>query len=125
MVNTVGRELYLRTRDALCDLALDPVEVGLLWVIDLQPGLTQIAYAHILRRDDTTFGRLARALEDRGLIKRRETGDARARHLELTAAGEAALARAKVCVRRVERAVTARGNADDKAVAVRYLAGIV
>jgi MarR family transcriptional regulator, transcriptional regulator for hemolysin len=92
LLNTVGRHILAETEQAVAGLGLSVVELGILWLIDLDEGRTQVEYAQFQKRDLTTFGRYVDALEAKGQLRRSSVaGDRRAKSLWLTDQGRALL----------------------------------
>ncbi len=86
-------------RDFLAALSTQEVtqkQVALLWLIEANPGVSQIAIAQALDMDRATTMAIIDRLEARGLaLRRRSTVDRRRQELYLTDQGEVFLARAK------------------------------
>jgi DNA-binding MarR family transcriptional regulator len=87
-------------RDFLATLSSQDVtqkQVALLWLIEANPGVSQIALAQALDMDRATTMAIIDRLEARGLaVRRRSTVDRRRQELYLTDQGQIFLARAKV-----------------------------
>ena len=80
------------------------MELGVLWLVDLDPGHTQADYARFQRRDLTTFGRIVDKLERQKLLQRKNSEeDRRANHLSLTDQGRKVLKAGKERALKVER----------------------
>ncbi len=93
LINTIGRLLSARAQSIFAKSGLDPVLVGVMWMIHLMPGRTQKEYAKFQSRDVSTYGRIVDKLEAAGMLRRRPLpGDRRAWSLELTDDGARALA---------------------------------
>ncbi len=72
---------------------ITPVQGGMLLVIDSHPGLTQAALARLMDVEAPTLLQSVDRLEANGLVQRiRRAGDRRAYALQLTQAGERAVA---------------------------------
>jgi DNA-binding MarR family transcriptional regulator len=86
-------------RDFLAALSSQDVtqkQVALLWLIEANPGVSQIAIAQALDMDRATTMAIIDRLEGRGLaLRRRSTVDRRRQELYLTDQGQVFLARAK------------------------------
>jgi len=93
---------------------LSPGRVGLLILIDANPGVTQSRLAEAARRDRSTMVGVLDQLEVRGLIERRRGQDRRTNGLWLTRAGRALLGRALRSIARHERRIASRLSAADR-----------
>jgi len=88
---------------------VSPAQYSVLVVIAANRGLSQAELAATLGIERARLVRLLHHLEGRGLIRRlKSSADGRRHALELTAAGRALLARAKVLAGRHERRLTTR-----------------
>lgn len=84
-------------------LNITPVQGGILFLIDENPGLTQIALARLLKVEAPTVYQSLSPLVDRGLVERnRSVGDARAVALFLSEQGQSALAQVRTISRENE-----------------------
>lgn len=89
LVNTLGDMTREATIVALEGLDLSVMELGVLWLIDLEPDQTQATYARFQHRDSTTFGRIVDKLEAKQFVERKPfSGDRRAYRLVLTSQGK-------------------------------------
>ena len=89
LVNTAGDKIRETTARELEGLNISVMELGVLWLIDLEPDQTQATYARFQRRDLTTFGRIVDKLERKQFVERKPfTGDRRAYRLSLTNQGK-------------------------------------
>lgn len=88
--------------------ALPPGRVGILLLIDANPGVTQSRLAHAVGLDRSTMVGVLHALEDRALLERRRGADRRTNGLWLTRGGRALVTRLKRRIRAHERRVAAR-----------------
>lgn len=96
-------------RDFAASVAeLSPGRVGMLLLIEANPGLTQGRLAAEVGLDRSTMVGVIDALEARGLIERRRGADRRTNGLWLTRSGRAQLARLKQRIDSHERRVAAR-----------------
>ena len=93
---------------------LSPGRVGLLILIDANPGVTQSRLAEAARRDRSTMVGVLDQLEARALIERRRGQDRRTNGLWLTRAGRALLGRALRSIARHERRIASRLSAADR-----------
>ena len=81
---------------AVGGLKLTQKQTATLWLIDANPGVSQVAVAAALGMDRATMMAVINRLEARGLVgRRRSTTDRRRQELNLTAAGEKALHKVK------------------------------
>lgn len=82
---------FLRT---FADVAIRPVQYGVLLIIERNPGLNQADVSTVLGIKRTNLVALLDGLEERGFARREEaTGDRRSYALHLTSKGEALLRR--------------------------------
>jgi DNA-binding MarR family transcriptional regulator len=93
---------------------LSPGRVGILLLIDANPGVTQSRLAQAVGLDRSTMVGLVDTLEERRLIERRRGEDRRTNGLWLTRAGRALLARALRAIARHERRIAARLSAAER-----------
>jgi DNA-binding MarR family transcriptional regulator len=85
-LGTHAGELF---RERAAELDLTRPQAGVLWVIALQPGMSQQAVADLLGAPPSRLVALVDDLEKRGLVERRRNpADRRHYALHLTAAGE-------------------------------------
>jgi DNA-binding MarR family transcriptional regulator len=115
----LGYRLRLAQQAVFRDFALSvpglsPGRVGLLILIDANPGVTQSRLAEAIERDRSTMVGVLDQLQDRGLIERRRGTDRRTNGLWLTRAGRAQLARAQRSIARHERRIGARLSAGER-----------
>lgn len=103
---------------------LTPGRVGLLVLIDANPGVTQSRLAEAVRRDRSTMVGVLDQLESKGLVERRRGADRRTNGLWLTRAGRATLARALRRIAAHERRIAARLTAAERRELMRLLAKI-
>jgi DNA-binding MarR family transcriptional regulator len=109
----LGYRLRLAQQAVFHDFAasvqgLSPGRVGLLIVVDANPGVTQSQLAEAVHRDRSTMVGVLDQLEARGLIERRRGVDRRTNGLWLTPAGRALLGRALRAIARHERRIALR-----------------
>lgn len=115
----LGYRLRLAQQAVFRDFAasvqgLSPGRVGLLILIDANPGVTQSRLAEAVRRDRSTMVGVVDQLEGRGLVERRRGTDRRTNGLWLTRAGRALLARALRRIAAHERRIAARLSAAER-----------
>ena len=125
----VGYRLRLAQQNVFRDFAasvpgLSPGRVGMLLLIEANPGVTQSRLAHAVSRDRSTMVGVLDQLEAKGLIERRRGADRRTNGLWLTRAGRARLARAKRAIAIHERRVTARLSSAERAQLLALLARV-
>jgi DNA-binding MarR family transcriptional regulator len=77
------------------DLGISPGRVGVLVLVDANPGLTQSRLAKAVELDRSTLVPVLDDLEQRGLLERRQGTDRRTNGLWLTPLGKKFLARVK------------------------------
>ena len=83
-------------RDFAASVAdLSPGRVGILLLIEANPGVTQSRLAQAVSLERSTMVGVLHVLEDRGLLERRRGEDRRTNGLWLTAAGRSLVARLK------------------------------
>ena len=125
----IGYRLRLAQQAVFRDFAasvpgLSPGRVGMLLLIEANPGVTQSRLAHAVSRDRSTMVGVLDQLEAKGLIERRRGADRRTNGVWLTRAGRAALARAKRAIAIHERRVAARLAPAERAQLLELLARI-
>lgn len=103
---------------------LSPGRVGLLVLIEANPGVTQSRLAEAVRRDRSTLVGVLDRLEAQGLIERRRGADRRTNGLWLTRQGRALLARALKRIAAHERRIAGRLTAAERRELLRLLAKI-
>jgi DNA-binding MarR family transcriptional regulator len=88
---------------------ISPAQFSVLCVIDANPGVNQLAIAHLLSIERAGLGRLVDHLKRRGLV-RRTTSSINRRYylLHLTEAGEALLGRLRPAVAVAEKGLAAK-----------------
>lgn len=125
----LGYRLRLAQQAVFRDFAasvhgLSPGRVGLLILIDANPGVTQSRLAEAVGRDRSTMVGVLDQLEARGLIERRRGDDRRTNGLWLTRGGRTLLARALKRIAAHERRIAARLSAAERRELLRLLAKI-
>ena len=93
---------------------LPPGRVGILLLIDANPGVTQSRLAQAVGLDRSTMVGVLHALEARALVERRRGADRRTNGLLLTSGGTALVSELKRRIRRHERRVAARLSAAER-----------
>lgn len=82
--------------EALADLGLTQKQTATLWLINSNPGVSQVSVAAALGMDRATMMAIVDRNEERGLlIRKRSRDDRRRQELYLTPAGQNALRKAK------------------------------
>jgi DNA-binding MarR family transcriptional regulator len=125
----IGYRLRLAQQAVFRDFAasvpgLSPGRVGMLLLIDANPGVTQSRLAHAVSRDRSTMVGVLDQLEGKGLIERRRGADRRTNGVWLTRTGRAALSRARRAIAIHERRVAARLSPAERAQLLALLARI-
>ena len=92
-----------------------PGRVGILLLIDANPGVTQSRLAQAVGIDRSTMVGVLHALQARELIERRRGEDRRTNGLWLTRAGRTLVASLKQRIRIHERRVASRLSAEERA----------
>jgi DNA-binding MarR family transcriptional regulator len=126
----LGYRLRLAQQAVFRDFArsvgrLSPGRVGLLLLIEANPGVTQSRLARAVGIDRSTLVGLIHALQDAGLVQRRRGEDRRTNGLWLTAAGDAQVASLKRRIATHERRIAAKLNAGERAQLLALLAKLV
>lgn len=125
----LGYRLRLAQQAVFRDFAasvqgLSPGRVGLLILIDANPGITQSRLAEAVARDRSTMVGLIDLLERRGLVERRRGDDRRTNGLWLTRSGRRLLARALRRIAAHERRIASRLSAAERRRLLRLLGKI-
>lgn len=94
---------------------LPPGRVGILLLIEANPGVTQTRLAQAVGLDRSTLVGVLHALEARGLVERRRGADRRTNGLLLTRAGSTLVSALKRRIRQHERRVAARLTPEERA----------
>ena len=117
--------VYRHFVETFADLDLTQKQVSALWLVNDNPGISQIALGGRLRMDRATTMTIVNRLQDRGYLRReRSTSDARKQALYLTTPGVAALATAKACIGEHEAWLKGRFTSDEVKKLVEMLARI-
>lgn len=116
----IGYRLRLAQQAVFLDFAevvqgLSPGRLGVMVLIDANPGLTQSRLAEAVRRDRSTMVAVLDELEARGLIARRKGEDRRTNGLWLTRSGKTFLAGVMRRVYAHERRFAARFTGHERA----------
>lgn len=124
----LGYRLRLAQQAVFRDFAssvggLSPGRIGILTLIEVNPGVTQSLLARAVNLDRSTMVGVLDTLEERGLIERRRgADDRRTNGLWLTRKGRALLAGAKRKIVVHERRVASRLSAAERGQLLRLLA---
>jgi DNA-binding MarR family transcriptional regulator len=123
----LGYRLRLAQQAVFRDFAssvaeLSPGRVGILLLLEANPGVTQGRLAQAVSLDRSTMVGVVDMLEGRGLIERRRGADRRTNGLWLTPEGRAMVARLKRRIQAHERRVAARLSAQERAQLLALLA---
>jgi DNA-binding MarR family transcriptional regulator len=118
MVGYQLRMAYVSVRrhfeSAMEKLDLTQKQTGVLWLIDANGGVSQIALANELGMDRASMMAIVDRLEDRGLIvRKRSTEDGRRQELYTTAKGRKVLSQAKAAIHDHEKWISTRFSAKD------------
>ncbi|MGE0875166.1 MAG: MarR family winged helix-turn-helix transcriptional regulator [Burkholderiales bacterium] len=122
----LGYRLRLAQQTVFEDFAthvkgISPGRIGVLVLIEANPGVTQSRLAEAVRRDRSTMVGVLDELQARGFIERRRGEDRRTNTLQLTRAGHAFLARAMRQIEAHERRIGARLTRSQRAQLLRLL----
>ncbi len=123
----LGYRLRLAQQAVFRDFAksvsdIAPGRVGILLLVDANPGVTQTRLAHAVGLDRSTLVGVLHLLEDAGLVERRRGEDRRTNGLLLTRAGRSLVASLKRRIRVHERRVAARLAPAERAQLLALLA---
>lgn len=123
----LGYRLRLAQQAVFRDFAetvhgLSPGRLGILVLIEANPGLTQSRLAEAVRRDRSTMVAVLDELQARGLITRRKGEDRRTNGLWLTRAGRTFLSGAMRRVQAHERRLAGRLTSRERAMLFELLA---
>ena len=115
----LGYRLRLAQQTVFRDFAdrvaeLSPGRVGILLLIEANPGVTQSLLARAVKLDRSTMVGVLHTLGDRGLLERRRGEDRRTNGLWLTPAGRGWVARLKHRIEAHERRVASRLSAAER-----------
>lgn len=125
----IGYRLRLAQQSVFRDFAasvpgVSPGRIGMLLLIEANPGVTQSRLAQAVDRDRSTMVGVLDQLEARGLIERKKGEDRRTNALWLTRPGRSLLVRAKRAIATHERRVASRLSAAERAKLLELLARI-
>ncbi len=116
LVDNVGYQLrtaYVGIRrhfeTAMEKLDLTQKQTGVLWLIEANPAVSQIALANELGMDRASMMAIVDRLEERGLIvRKRSTEDGRRQELYVTAKGRKVLTQAKAAIHEHEKWISSK-----------------
>jgi DNA-binding MarR family transcriptional regulator len=116
----LGYRLRLAQQAVFRDFAasvgeVSPGRVGILFLVEANPGVTQSRLARAVHLDRSTMVGVIHTLEGRGLVERRRGEDRRTNGLWLTRTGRALVERLKRRIERHERRVAARLTSAERA----------
>jgi len=119
LAGLLGYRLRLAQQALFRDFAatvaeLSPGRVGILLLIEANPGVTQSRLAQAVSLERSTMVGVLHMLEGRGLVERRRGKDRRTNGLWLTAQGRALVAKLKRRIQLHERRVAARLSAVER-----------
>jgi DNA-binding MarR family transcriptional regulator len=122
----LGYRLRLAQQAVFRDFAssvgeVSPGRVGLLLLVEANPGVTQSRLARAVHLDRSTMVGVIHTLEGRGLIERRRGEDRRTNGLWLTRAGRSMITRLKERIELHERRVAARLSSAERAQLIALL----
>jgi len=118
MVGYQLRMAYVAVRrhfeTAMERLELTQKQTGVLWLIDANGGVSQIALANELGMDRASMMAIVDRLEERGLIvRKRSAEDGRRQELYVTPKGRKVLSQAKSAIHHHEKWISARFRSKD------------
>jgi len=117
--------VYRHFTETFAELDLTQKQVSALWLVNDNPGISQIDLGGRLRMDRATTMTIVNRLQERGYLRReRSTSDGRKQALYATEAGVAALAEAKRCIGEHEAWLKGRFSAEEIEKLVEMLARI-
>jgi DNA-binding MarR family transcriptional regulator len=122
----LGYRLRLAQQAVFRDFAtsvgeVSPGRVGILFLVEANPGVTQSRLARAVHLDRSTMVGVIHTLEGRGLVERRRGEDRRTNGLWLTRAGRALMERLKRRIELHERRVAARLSSAERAQLIALL----
>lgn len=122
----LGYRLRLAQQAVFRDFAssvaeLSPGRVGILLLLEANPGVTQSRLAQAVSLERSTMVGVVDMLQERGLIERRRGEDRRTNGLWLTTQGRTLVARLKRRIQMHERRVAARLTPEERAQLIGLL----
>src|SRR6478735_6416380 len=117
--------VYRHFTETFAALDLTQKQVSTLWLVNDNPGISQIDLGGRLRMDRATTMTIVNRLQDRAYMRReRSTSDGRKQALFLTEQGCAALVEAKAAIGEHEAWLKARFSAEEIEILVEMLSRI-
>ncbi len=117
--------VYRHFSETFVELGLTQKQVSALWLVNDNPGISQIALGGRLRMDRATTMTIVNRLQERAYMRReRSASDGRKQALYLTREGVAALAEAKAAIAEHEAWLKGRFTAEEIEKLVEMLARI-
>ena len=117
--------VYRHFTESFIGIDLTQKQVSTLWLVNDNPGISQIELGGRLRMDRATTMTIVNRLQERAFMRReRSTSDGRKQALYLTEAGVAALAEAKAAIAEHEAWLKGRFSAEEIEKLVEMLARI-
>ena len=117
--------VYRHFAETFVDLGLTQKQVSALWLVNDNPGISQIELGGRLRMDRATTMTIVNRLQERDFLRReRSASDGRKQALYLTAAGQHALVEARACILAHEAWLKSRFTAEEIEKLVEMLARI-
>jgi DNA-binding MarR family transcriptional regulator len=117
--------VYRHFTESFIGIDLTQKQVSTLWLVNDNPGISQIELGGRLRMDRATTMTIVNRLQDRAYMRReRSTSDGRKQALFLTEQGCAALVEAKAAIGEHEAWLKARFSAEEIEILVEMLSRI-
>lgn len=125
----IGYRLRLAQQTVFRDFAasvpgVSPGRIGMLLLVEANPGVTQSRLAAAVGRDRSTMVGVLDRLEAKGLVERRKGADRRTNGLWLTRTGRGLLSKAKRAIAIHEQRVASRLSAAERAKLLELLGRI-
>jgi len=112
--------------EEFAELDVTPVQYAILCAIHDQPGIDQVTLAGLVALDTSTSASVCVRLEERGLVKRAQSGgDKRKKSLVLTEAGRKLVHQSAECATRLNARVMAPLRLSEQATFLRLLERLV
>ncbi len=112
--------------EEFAELDVTPVQYAILCAIHDQPGIDQVTLAGVVALDTSTSASVCARLEERGLVKRAQSGgDRRKKSLVLTETGRRLVRRSAECATRLDARVMAPLKIAEQATFLRLLERLV
>lgn len=120
-IRLAQRAVFRDFEAATSEFGISPGRVGVLVLIEANPGMTQSRLAEAEGLDRSTMVAVLDQLQDKGYIERRQGEDRRTNGLWLTAEGKSALAKLKRRIQAHEARIVQRLSAEERRVLVELL----